>query len=247
MKCSKAIIHRKTHRMRVFKILYQRNRFIRFRSAFLLSSLPFLLVITSCATTKPISTVINYTPKSEAVRDGSTVAILKPLLKFEKIHDESIVPASDYDGNAIEIEIADMAKDVVASRNIPIFDFQGQNEGKVRMYYELNSSIPKLSRGIVSSDAVILLKNIATIDPHVSVLVNYVKVKVGSSGTWNPSGGAITSPNSKTVLNAALIQCATGEVLWMDQVLLREIPKLTSSQFSEALELLFTKFPKKEN
>jgi len=88
--------------------------------------------------------------------------------------------------------------------------------------------------------------DINPINKHITLLVNYVKVKVGSAGTWNPNSGAITSSNSKSTLHAALIQCTTGKALWMDKVLLRELPILSSQRFSDALKLLFINFPQKE-
>lgn len=215
----------------------------RCQPSFLFLLVASLFILSSCATIKPKSTIIGSAPESKVSSDSS-IAILRPLLKFERIHDEAVVPASDYDGDAIETRIVTMARNVIGSRNIALTD---QNVDKVRMYHKLNAIIPKLSRGIVNNDAGILLKSIATTDTHVSVLVSYVRVKVGSGGSWNPNSGAITSSNSKTILHAALIQCATGKVLWMDQVLLREAPQLSNSRFSEALELLFLKFPQKES
>jgi len=224
------------------------NRYIfcivRYRSL----SLLFLsiMLLSSCGTIPPKSTFLNSASNLKVGSDD-TIVILRPLLKFERIHDEAVISAADYDGDAIETSLVTMAKNIIGSRDIALTNFKGRNEDESGINKKLISSIPKLSRGIVNNVNGDLIKSVATIDAHITVLVSYVRVKVGSDGSWNANSGAITSSNSKTILHAALIQCATGKVLWMDQVLLREVPQISSSRFSEALELLFLKFPQKES
>ena len=169
------------------------------------------------------------------------------MLKFERIHDESVIPASDYDGNAIETAVVNVTKKMIGSRNIVLADIKSGDIDERKIFNQLNSGIPKLARGVVKDATGILLKSINTNDSNVSILVSYYRVKVGSDGSWDPNSGRITSSNSKVILNASLIQCATGKVLWVDQVLLREIPKLSSPEFYDALNLLYANFPQKES
>jgi len=68
-------------------------------------------------------------------------------------------------------------------------------------------------------------------------------VKVGQSGTWNAYSGAITSSNSSSLLKVSLVQC-NGEVLWKNQVLLRQIPNLNDEKFKESLDILYSTLPK---
>lgn len=205
-----------------------------------------LSVLCSCATPDPIRTAKNSTSNLKVSSD-STILVLRPMLKFERIHDESVIPASDYDGNAIETAVINATKKMIGSRNIVLTDIESSDIDEKKIFNQLDSSIPKLARGVVRDATGILLKSINTNDSDVSILVSYYRVKVGSDGSWNPNSGSITSSNSKVILNASLIQCTTGKVLWVDQVLLREIPKLSSPEFYDALNLLYENFPQKES
>lgn len=205
-----------------------------------------LMILCSCATPDPIRISKSSTPNLKVSSD-SAVLVLKPMLKFERIHDESVIPASEYDGNAIETEVVSVARNMISSRNIALADTQSDDASEDKIFDQLNTGIPKLARGVVKDEAGLLLKSFANNESNVSILVSYFRVKVGSDGSWDPNTGAITSSNSKVILNAALIQCSTGEVLWLDQVLLREIPKLSSPEFYDALDLLFINFPQKES
>jgi len=216
------------------------------RPSVLFLLISYLLILCSCVTPDPIRTSKGSTPDLKVSSD-SAVLILKPMLKFERIHDESVIPASEYDGNAIEIEVINVTKNMISSRNIALADIQSDDISEDKIFDQLNTGIPKLARGVVKDEASVLLKSIATNEPNISILVSYFRVKVGSDGSWDPNSGAIRSSNSKVILNAALIQCATGKVLWLDQVLLREIPKLSSPEFYDALDLLFMHFPQKES
>ena len=218
---------------------------IRFRPVFILMAVVSFLILNSCATPKPISGIASPIANLK-ISPNTTVLILRPVLKFERIHNEAVLPASDYQGDAIETRILTVAKNVVESRNMILVDIQNVNEEDVEAYSQIRAKSPKLSRGLINDYTNILLKSISTNNEHSTLLVNYVNVKVGSGGTWNPNSGAITSSNSKSTLHAALIQCVTGKALWMDKVLLRELPILSSQRFSEALKLLFLNFPKKE-
>ena len=55
------------------------------------------------------------------------------------------------------------------------------------------------------------------------LLVQFVRVKQGPGGSWNPYSGAITSGMSTTSFQAALISTRTGQVAWKNEVLERTV------------------------
>lgn len=203
--------------------------------------LAWLLVLSSCATS-PI--LVTTSPISGEVAPNTDIIIVQPLLKFERIHDEAILPASDYQGNAIEAKMLAYAKSVVEMRKFVIVDPQIYHEVEVAgLFNQLCSMSPKLSIGVVDNGANILFKRLASFNERIAVLMQFFKVKVGPGGYWNPNTGAIASSMSNAVLQASLISCSTGKVLWRNQILTRQLPQPESQQFSEALKLLYQSFP----
>lgn len=72
-----------------------------------------------------------------------------------------------------------------------------------------------------------------------AALLQFIRVKRGPTGTWDPNTGAITSGASSTYFQAALIECETGKALWENSVLLREAPAPGQRDFAQAINLLF--------
>jgi len=204
--------------------------------------LAWVLVLSSCAT-RPI--LVATSPVSGEVAPNTDIIIVQPLLKFERVYDEAILPASDYQGNAIEAKMLAYAKSVVETRKFVIVDPQIYHEVEVAgLFNQLCSMSPKLSMGVVDNGANILFKRLASSNERIAVLMQFFKVKVGPDGKISTFG--ITSAMSSSVLQASLISCSTGKVLWRSQVLTRQLPQPESQQFSEALELLYQSFPRRK-
>lgn len=64
---------------------------------------------------------------------------------------------------------------------------------------------------------------------NAAVLAHYMRVKVGSTGSWNPQTGAITSNNSTSYLQAGLFDCETKDVLWRNAVFFRAVPAASNN------------------
>jgi len=215
------------------------------RSTVLAMAVTSILILISCAAPKPVRGLAGPVTNMEIAPD-STVLILRPVLKFERIDNEEPLSASDYQGEALEARIYTVAENIVKTRNLTVLEARQTNGREPGIYGRIREKAPQLSRGLINSHVNALLQAVGENNEHTAILVSYVDVKVGSRGTWNPYSGAITSDDSKAILHAALIGCASARVLWKDQVLLREMPRTESSQFHEALELLFSNFPQKE-
>jgi len=210
------------------------------------SSIVFLLLVwfvlsCSCAT-KPIA--ISHSPVSECTLGQQTsVFIMQPLLKFERIESETDIPADNYGGKAIESGIVRAAKTTLASRKFSIVDYRKQTGKTAEICCQVCSLSSRLSQGVVDDNSKGLLGSLGGQVEGRTALLNSLKVKVGSGGSWDPNSGAITSSNTYSVLRAALLNCEEGSVLWKNQVLLRQLPKPGDPKFNEALMLLYENFP----
>lgn len=221
------------------------TRISSLRSTILTMAVTSIFMLSSCATQKPVRAVSNPITTIEIAPD-STILILRPVLKFERVDNEEVLSPSNYQADALEARIYTVAENIVKTRSLTVLETRNANGREPGIYRQIREKSPQLSKGLTDNHINALLQAVSESNEHTAILVSYVNVKVGSRGTWNPYSGAITSDNSKAVLHAALIGCATARVLWKDRVLLREIPKTESSQFQDALELLFSNFPHKE-
>lgn len=200
-----------------------------------------LLVLVACAA-RPV-VVISQAPDSQVISDID-VLVPQPFLQFERIQDERILSASDYQGDAIEASLLSASKNAVELRGFAMVDCRSlQSKEIVELCDQLRSISPKLSRGLISNETEILLKRFASFNKRFAVLVTFLQVKVGPGSFWNPSGGAIRSSMSSSLLRIALIHCVTKQILWKNQVLLRQLPQAESRQFSESLDLLYQSLP----
>jgi hypothetical protein len=204
-----------------------------------------LLQFTSCAH-KPVTDTPSPAPPLTVV-PSIDILVLRPLLKFERIQDEAPLLASDYQRGAIESDLLAAARHVIESKKFIMVDPQAHQDMNIAELCEkLHSQSAKLSRGIVSDEIEISLKQLASFNERSAVFVQLFRVKIGPGGYWNPNTGAIASSMSSSSLRVALIRCSTGQVLWRKQVLLRGLPRPRSSQFSEMLKLLYQDFPRRK-
>jgi hypothetical protein len=205
-----------------------------------------LLLFTSCAH-KPVTDTASPAPLL-TVTPNIDILVLRPLLKFERIQDEAPLPHSDYQGGAIEADLFATARNVIESKRFIMVDSQAHQDMNIAELCEkLQSQSAKLSRGIVSDEIEISLKQLASFNERSAVFVQLFRVKIGPEGYWwKPLTGEIASSMSSSSLQASLIHCSTGQVLWRKQVLLRGLPRPGSSQFSEMLKLLYQDFPRRK-
>jgi hypothetical protein len=226
--------------MRLSRIGYQRIS----TSAFI--PLMFSTIFFCSCATAPVSITRNpLTVKS--LDPKSPILVIKPFIRFERMEDESALPVPPSASDTIERSLAIAALHEVESRHLTPIDYRGlEDDNLLAMCDRLQSMSPQLCSGLVDDQADYALKHLAVLMEHPTVLVLYLKVKVGSSGSWNPYSGAITSPNSSSHFQASLIGSDMGEVLWQNQVLLREVPRVDNSNFRESLGLLFKTFPNSE-
>jgi hypothetical protein len=203
-----------------------------------------LVLLTSCGK-RPV--VINTSPSSDfAIASDIDIIILRPLLRFERVQDEAPLPASAYEGDVFEARLHASARDIIDSKKFALFDARAHQELRmVELCEQLCLGSPNLSTGIVSGEIQNSLRQLASFNERLAVLVQFLRVKIGPGGYYNPSTGQMGSSMSSSLLQASLIHCATGKVLWKSQVFQRGLLLAKSSQLSEMLMLLYQNFPKR--
>jgi hypothetical protein len=204
-----------------------------------------LALLTACVSSPVVvPTTLDLGP--EINRDVS-ILIIPPCLKFESIQDEKPLKVSDYNGDAIENQMIAVAQQALNSKGFAAHDLKTYSLSSTPETDDRFRSIsPKLSQGVVSDGDKLYMKQLASSDDRLSVLVSYIKVKVGTGAAWNPITGWIRTANSSCFLHSALIHCTTGQVLWKNQIFLRELPQIESESFSDSLELLYKTLPKRK-
>lgn len=185
-------------------------------------------------------------PQSTVTNLASTLKIvsLNPLLQFERINDESILNPENYSGNEIEAKMIQISTNMLVKKNFKIVKPEElENREFDELFSRLQKMSSKLSVGYLSPEAKEILKKLSSFDENLVILSQYLYVKVGEGGTWNSYTGAITSSNSSSLLKVSLVHC-NEEVIWKNQVLLREIPGPDNEKFLESLDILYSLLPK---
>lgn len=200
------------------------------------TSIPPVSPATTSSKTKPTS-LLSLPKKIQLI-------VSRPFLRFEQVQDESVLPAEQFNGDQLEGLVVSVVQEVFTSRNLVMAGLRLSPSDTIS---EANEKVfnlsPELSQGVVEEEAYILLKQLGNPQESQAVLVQYVRAKVGQGGSWNPFSGGITSSSSSTQIYAALIDCASGKVLWKNRVLLRDLPSTENMEFRESIEALFRTFP----
>lgn len=204
--------------------------------------LAIMFTIVSCAT-RPIAISTTRTYEG-AFPLSSEVLILSPLLKFERLHDETILDPSEFGGPAIISNLNARARNALVKGKFRIAQTESLKATEfVDLLSRLQSLSSSLSTGQVKDEANGILKRLSAQNQHLLILSHFLYSKVGPGGYWNPNTGAIGSSMSTCRIRVSLIQCSTAQVLWKNEVILRQLPQVGSSTFEEALDLLYTNFP----
>ena len=203
-------------------------------------------LLTACAA-KPLSKPVAQN-RDAVTLPYPNILILSPQLKFERLRDEATVDPAEFGAAAIDSTLrAEAERAVVGARFGLVRADSTSAEDVDGLCAELSSLSSRLSAGKPNEAARRLLRRMTSVKPNLIVLAQYLNVKVGAGGYWDPFSGAIGSSTSKSVLRASLIHCSSGDVLWNNEVLMRTIPKPNhNSEFAESLRALYVNFPKRK-
>jgi hypothetical protein len=139
--------------------------------------------------------------------------------------------------------LASKAVHILQAKNIP--DVASVSDGNLAleqkaMAEQASALAHRLTRTNPDPEAIRCIRGLAVTNESVAVLAQYVRVKVGPSGTWDPNSGAITSQATSSHFRAILLDCQTGRRLWDNSVLLRKSPDPNSGDFDKLVILLYS-------
>lgn len=183
-------------------------------------------------------------PGSTAAQvEGSqyAVVVLRPALSYESMQNETALAPAPYGGDAVAVDLQAGATRAAQAKGLTLASLSslGPEADVNGLLDELSGVSATLLRRQISEEARRALGQLAERDERAAVLVTVARVKVGPGGSWNAYSGAITSSMSQTRLQAALLECRSGRVLWRNETLLREIPRVGDKEYVKALGVLF--------
>jgi hypothetical protein len=203
------------------------------------------IALFGACTTVPVTTSPTFQPAVE-VPPETRILVISPLLRFESVQTEAVLPPSEYYGQAFEQQLIAWAKKEATARAFEVAEPASPDVVPAASACEqLTAQSNKLARGIVADEAKPSLDSIASVNANYAVLVQYLRVKIGPGGSWNSYTGEITSTMSNMLIDAALVSSRDGRVLWKNEVLLRNLAMPNSKEFMQSLSLIYKTFIKK--
>ena len=175
------------------------------KTALLFQALAFGILaslLSSCATA-PVASNSNMISTQDLEIDSALeVLLLPPLLKFERMQDEAILDASDYNGDRIEIDLMNEAKDALDVRKFVSRECLHLEESEAKNQCEqLQLLSDGLASGFINKEGETLMNGLASFSENYAVLAHHLKVKVGPGGYWDPNTGAIGSSMNSSLFN----------------------------------------------
>jgi len=168
------------------------------------------------------------------------VIILEPLVQFEDVRGGSIVPKGASDDQAFGNRLLAAARSEMEIRKLGIVKPESFPDLIVGdECARLQRMASRLARGNITEEATEIMKRLASVNDRYAVLVQFMRVKAGPGGSWNPNTGSITSAINSTLLQTALIGCRTGLVHWKNEVFVRKTFRPDSPEFTKNLGLLY--------
>jgi len=105
---------------------------------------------------------------------------------------------------------------------------------------QLEPLTSRLAHGAINDDAQEILSRFATLPEGYLIFVQFMELKEGPGGSWNPNTGGITSAMSSTLVRAALISTRAGRVIWKGEDLERKLYRSDDAKFAKALDQLYS-------
>jgi hypothetical protein len=169
--------------------------------------------------------------------------VLTPKVVFEDTQTESPLDSTAHGGPGLVTALTERAIAALKAKDIPYAAYVSDGDlvaEQKKLAEQASALANRLIRVNPDPEAIRFIQGLAATNVLVAVLVQYVRVKVGPSGTWDPNSGAITSGASSSHFRAALLECQTGRGLWQNSVLLRKLPDPSASDFNKVLTVLYS-------
>jgi hypothetical protein len=182
------------------------------------------------------------TPEAKPVRPpGPKIILLKPTMQFEDVRRDGVIPANAKMEREYETQLLSAAKEAIGTK-LPVVELEKLDPAGMEECKRLEVLASRVARGNINEEAKEALSRLAALDEEQLVLVQFFRLKVGPGGSWNPNTGAIASAVQSTLMQAALVSCKNGRVVWKGEQFLRKAVGPTSPQFQKLLTLLYQDF-----
>jgi len=219
-----------------------KNNFLKIKFKVLpaIAFLIIFLLFTSCATTS--RHISSSSGKEVSIIANKKIIIMPVILRYESITNDAPLPQAAYKGKEAGAFLVSHSAEILSKEGFSVLNAKALSDEDSTFKTTYNRILDERINLFRSSLSTYLANDLKTFDEssdNANILVLLLRVKVGSSGTWDPYGGAITSGNSYTRLKAVLVETKSGRSLWKNEVQLREIPKPDSPNYKKAVSLLF--------
>lgn len=208
-------------------------------------SLAILALLPGCAVNSEIAeggiSQQNSVAQRATIPATTRVLVLTPKVSYEDALTEAPIDAGA-DGLALAnamIEQAIFTLKTDGLGNISSTDQAEFSAEQKSQAHQASSSAEHLIGGHPDAATLQLIKELGAPGESVAVLVQFLRIKRGPSGWWNPSSGAIASNASSSQFHAALLDCQTGSILWQNSIELHREAK-PGSEFAQALSMLYS-------
>jgi hypothetical protein len=168
----------------------------------------------------------------------TTVIILPPQVVFEQL---SYNPRyQNFGGVSFESALTNAANaNLGAQKYILVAPESLRDPNAIDQLKQLQPLVSRLARGAINDEAQHILSQLGTLPDDYLILVQFIRVKEGPGGSWNPNTGAITSQMSSTLVQAALISTRTGKVTWKNEAFDRKVYRADDPRFAKFVDLLY--------
>lgn len=190
----------------------------------------------------PAPAVKPAAPEVASVPAGLRLILLKPSMGFEDLRTNANLPAQAAQDAEYEYHLLTAARMAVGSK-ATVLEIDKLEPPAAEACKQLHALASRLARGNVNEEAMEVLGRLGALDERHAVLVQFFRLKTGPGRSWNPNTGAITSSMASTLMQAAVVSCKTGKVIWKGEQLIRNKALMTTNAgFHKALALLYQDF-----
>ena len=174
---------------------------------------------------------------------STKVWVLTPKVVYEDTLTETLLASSAQGGPALVTALTEQTVAILNGKGFHKVVTSGDSNLSAEQHTlaeQASLESNHLVRANPSPQVIKYIQGLASTNESVAVLAQYVRIKVGPHGTWDPNSGAITSGASTSYFRATLLEAQTGRRLWGNSVLLREVAKPNNSNFKTTGSLLFS-------
>ncbi len=167
------------------------------------------------------------------------VLILGPELAFEKIQDQSPLDPEQFGGANAERQLAVAADRVLRSKGFSIVVPEKLPIDAAELESKLRPLTGRLGRASLAADSQASLAEIAQHLDGALIFAQYFRARIGAKGWYSPISGELRSGQNQTLVAAALIDPASGTVVWKNEVLVRKILSANPVDLEKAMTTLY--------